>query len=196
MLNKKKTSKNLEESMAQIQDNIKLFKSGKHYAYKGIAIQLRLLLCDKTTKPLLLKIFSAIAFHPLKIEVFRQTLSEKDRSSLIFAMSGTAHISPKGSELSDIFDKRGTPMMLEEWLNQKIILPNISIRDLILSTANKEAAHSDSDYNETLKTSKSINLGAEEMQGHYIIAIGEYVHEVITDVLTQKTKEFEKWKES
>ena len=194
MLNKRKIVRDLEDSLAQIEDGIKLFKEGKHYAYKGVSTQLRLLLCDTTTKPLLLKIFSTVAFHPLKSEVFRQGLPEKDRDSLVFVLNGTASIHPNNSSLSDMFEKRGTPMMLEEWLNQNI-LPKTSIRDLILSTTNKEAVHSDSDYDEILKISKSINLGIDEIQGHYIVGIGDYVREIIKDILTQKGTEFEAWKE-
>lgn len=194
MLNKNKLFKDLEDSFAQIEDNIKLFKQGKRYSYKGVSTQLRLLLCDTTTKPLLLKIFHTVAFHPLKGEVFRQSLPEKDRSSLVFVLHGTASVNPKDSDLSDMFEEHGTPMMLEEWLNQNI-LPKTTIRELILSTTDKESVHSDSDYDETLNISKSISLGTNEIQGLYIVGIGEYIQKTVKDILVQKSSELEIWKQ-
>ncbi len=80
-----------------------------------------------------------------------------------------------GSKIEALFDERRQPIELEEWLDQDLFNQNITIRQLIKPVRHKESAHSDKNYDETLKFTKSIKLANEDIHIKFIVAIGEYV---------------------
>ena len=53
-----------------------------------------------------------------------------------------------------LFAKTTALMSIADWVQQPIFSPQITIRELIRSVADKEAVHSDPDYNETLVKAK------------------------------------------
>jgi hypothetical protein len=99
---------------------------------------------------------------------------------IILQIPGTVEsTNGKYTKLKNIFSRYGDFLPIKEWLEQPFLNRNISLRDFIKSVADKESVHSDREYDNTLKLAKSAHLGSEEMHKQTIIAIGEYILEVI-----------------
>jgi len=76
-------------------------------------------------------------------------------------MPGQLTVSTNGNyqfELS--FAQSETLMSIDDWMQQPVLSPKISVRELIKSVADKEGAHSDPDYNETLVKANWFNTFA------------------------------------
>jgi hypothetical protein len=173
-----------------MEDAIKLFQDGKVSAYKVIATQLRMLLCDKREgkqNALVPRLFQNFRLHPLLVsltreryEKYKRKFGHSSKDDILFHFHGMLQPNSKGgAKITKLFDESREPIELEEWLDQNLLNPEITIRELIRSVADKEAVHSDPDYNETLKSMKSFTLNREEIHIKYIVAIGEYVLKLI-----------------
>ena len=153
--------------------NIALFHQGVKDTYRVVATELRKLLCDK--KALLPRVFQEVKFHKLHLT----GLLEKDPSladHLLVYVPGRLSADNTGkSRFVLTFDSARQQMELGPWLDQPLFAPNLSVRDLIMSVANKEGAHSDPDYNESLLRAKMVEYVKEESHQPCIIAIAEYV---------------------
>jgi hypothetical protein len=74
-------------------------------------------------------------------------------------MPGQLTVSTNGNyqfELS--FAQSETLMSIDDWMQQPVLSPKISVREIIKSVADKERAHSDPDYNETLVKAKLVTF--------------------------------------
>lgn len=171
---KQKDIQDLLASREIISTNIKMFHAGKRELYRVIAGELRKLTCDgKST--LLPRIFPNVMMHPLQ-----GTLSEELRKKTMLYIPAILKFDGKGgSRITSLFDIRAEIIPLEEWLNQSLFNINITIRELIRSVSDKESVHSDKEYNETLKFTKSVKLISEDIHKQHIVAIGEYILELI-----------------
>jgi hypothetical protein len=74
-----------------------------------------------------------------------------------------------------LFARTKEQMTLEAWLNQPLLGPDLSVRELIRSVADKEGAHADPHYNEALAQAKSVKYLADESHLHCIVGIAEYL---------------------
>lgn len=145
-------------------------------------MQLWLLLCDGK-KSLVPRIFQNVNLHPLfgyiteeEDEEYKRKFGHSFKEGLVFQMPAIVTFDGKGgSSIELLFDERRLPIELEEWLDQDLFNQKITIRQLIKSVRNKEAAHSDKDYDDTLAFTKSIKLVNEDIHIKFIVAIGEYV---------------------
>lgn len=166
------------DSVQILRSSIRIFHSGEIAAYRSIALQLRLLLCD-TTNPLLPRVCKQVKFHPL----FSYHGSELD-DDLVFQLPVLVSPSGKtGPETARLFDENRTPIDLEEWLEQPFISSVLTIRKLIKSVADKLAAHSDPKYGKDLELLKSIPLIDNPAHVKGMIVIGEYILEQIEEAL-------------
>ena len=187
-----KAINDLKHSMNILEGNIRLFHEGNISAYRVIAVQLWLLLCDK--KPLVPKVFPDVMLHPLLDYITKEEDEERKRKfghsieeGLVFQMPAVVRFNGKGgSRIEVLFDEHRQPIELEEWLDQDLFNQKITIRQLIKSVRNKEAAHSDNDYDETLKFSKSIKLVNEDIHIKFVVAIGEYVLKILKNVISKR----------
>ena len=178
--------------MNNLEGNIRLFHEGNTSAYRVIAVQLWLLLCDK--KPLVPRVFQDVKLHPLlgyitkeEDEEWKKKLGHSIEEGLVFQMPAMVRFNGKGgSRIEVLFDERRQPIELEEWLDQDLFNQKITIRQLIKSVRNKEAAHSDKNYDETLKFSKSIKLVNEDIHIKFVVAIGEYVLKILKNVISKR----------
>ncbi|TET17376.1 MAG: hypothetical protein E3J75_02750 [Dehalococcoidia bacterium] len=165
-----------------LEGNVRLFHEGNASVYRVIAGQLWLLLCDGKNS-LVSRVFQNVKLHPLlgyitkeEDEEWKRKFGHSIKEGLVFQMPGMVSFNGKGgSRIEVLFDEQRQPMELEEWLDQDLFNQKITIRQLIKSVRHKEAAHSNKDYDETLKFTKSIKLVSEDIHIKFIIAIGEYV---------------------
>jgi len=180
-----KAKNDLNDSINILEDNVRLFHNGRIAAYRVIAVQLRLLLCDRN--PLIPRVLKTVRLYPLlgyitkeENDEWKRKLGHSMKEGLVFQMPAMVHFDGKGgSRIEVLFDEGKQPIELEEWLDQDLFNKDITIRELIKSVANKEGAHSDPDYNETLKFTKSVKLVDEDIHIKFIVAIGEYILKTI-----------------
>jgi hypothetical protein len=91
-------------------------------------------------------------------------------------MPGRISVSSDGKYTFKLtFDKSCTLIDLDIWIRQPILSPTITVWELIKSVADKEGAHSDPEYNETLVRAKLVRYVRDESHIPIIIGIGEYV---------------------
>ncbi len=178
----------LDDAVCILESNIRSFREGNVSVYKVIAVQLRVLLCDKQN-PLLPRVCREVRLHPLW-----GSKTKEQTVGLVFTMP--TMVSPKGKsgpETARLFDESREPIELKEWLDQALFSQRITIRELIDSVRNKEAAHSDRHYNETLKLTRGFSLvGDEKAHIICIVVIGEYILEQIKMALEDNASESSK----
>ncbi len=98
------------------------------------------------------------------------------RNHLVLQMPARVHFDGKdASKIEMLFDERKTPIPLKEWLDQGLFNVNITIRQLIKSVTDKEGVHSDREYDQTLKFTKSVKLVNQDIHIKFIVAVGEYI---------------------
>lgn len=193
-MNKKKALEDLFSSLEQLETSAELFHQGKKSFYRSVAVQLRLLFCDVSgRKGLIKRIFSQSAFHPVK-ESLLQHLSDEAKKSLVFYSPATINFDGKGgAKIVSLFNTRGRPLPLDVWLQQPLLNLGINIEELIRSVADKEGAHSDPDYNATLKFTRKAKVINDSSHSHYIIAIGEYVSSQLRIILNALKSQMREW---
>lgn len=181
-MNIHKAVNDLKDSINILEANIKVFHEGNISVYKVIAVELWLLLCGGKNA-LIPRVFENVKLHPLwgsitkeQDEEYTREFGHSFKEGLVFQMPAMVRFDGKGgSRIEVLFDERRQPIELEEWLDQDLFNQNITIRQLIKSVRHKESAHSDKNYDETLKFTKSIKLVNEDIHIKFIVAIGEYV---------------------
>lgn len=155
------------------------YRTGVAASYRVVATELRKLLCDRN--PLLPRVRPSLRLHKLHwTEVLEACPSLAD--GLEVMMPGRLSISAHGnSHFELLFAKSGNLMAVEEWIQQPFFSPSISVRDLIKSVADKEGAHSDPDFNETLVRAKLVKYDRNESHMSAVVAMGDYLVNWIRD---------------
>lgn len=179
-------SPNISKSEADFRASLRIlakavndYFAGFEDAYRTVAVQLRLLLCDKN--PLLARVRPNLELHKLHwTAVFEEMPSLAE--GVTFLMPGEITVS--GGELSYfelLFAKSGL-MPINKWVEQPFFSPHVTVRELIKSVADKEAVHSDQDFNDTLLEAKIVKYVQVESHIPGIIGIGQYLVRRIADV--------------
>jgi hypothetical protein len=97
-------------------------------------------------------------------------------------MPGRLSVSSDGNSYFELmFGKSTTLIDPIEWLAQPFLSPPITIRELIKSVADKESAHSDPDYNETLLQAKIVKYVEDDSHIPAIVALGDYLVKWLND---------------
>ena len=157
-----------------LENNIRCFHEGNRDLYRVVAVECRKLVCDGKNS-LLLRIFPNIKFHRLK-----GYIPERLKKNLVFQIPSTVHFDGKGGfKVVELFNKNSDLISPDDWLNQELFNKDITIRELIRSVSDKESAHSDKSYNPTLSLSKSVKFIDEDIHKSHIVAIGEYLLQII-----------------
>ena len=172
----------LKHSINILEANIRLFDDGNISSYRVVAVQLRLLLCDGKNS-LIPRVFSSVKLHPIwgsitkeQDEEWKKKFGHSFKDGLVFQMPAMVSFDGKGgSRIQKLFDESREPIGMEEWLDQDLFNERITIRQLIKSVANKESAHSDRDYDDTLRFTKSVKLVDQDIHIKFIVAIGAYI---------------------
>lgn len=166
--------------------NIEMFHAGTRELYRVVASELRKLTCDGRST-LLSRISPNVTLHPLPNPWGQDEHADK----VVFQINSIIHCDGKGgSRIVKMFDDNAPPIPLENWLDQSLLNQNITIKELIRSVADKEGAHSDKRYNDTLLLTKSVKLVSEDSHKQHIIAIGEYVLGLVDHIVQSNPKVF------
>lgn len=173
----------LKASVRILACNIRLFHEGERELYRVIATELRKLLCEGQNS-LLVRLFPGLHLEYLDSLFNNQIYDNLKRDTGIDIKARLIlHLPGKmighHSRVFDLFKHTGDYLPIDKWLEQPFMDTKITLQDFIKSVADKESVHSDKEYNSTLLKAKSAHIGSEEMHKPYIIAIGEYVLEVI-----------------
>ncbi|MFN8414344.1 MAG: hypothetical protein U0Z26_18330 [Anaerolineales bacterium] len=172
-----KSLHDLDASLAVIETNMKAYHSGVKSAYLPVAVELRKLLCDTQRGKdisLIKRLFRDLHLHPL---LGRQENIDEQTTLYI---PGRIQLNGKGGGgLSELFDESAPSLALETWLQQKLFNKTITIREFIRSVADKEAAHSDENYNSSLSITKPVMIPDDTLAAKTILIIGRYVIKVL-----------------
>lgn len=201
-MEQRKALVDLGASLNIMHANIEIFHEGNFHLYRVIASELRKLLCDGHST-LLPRIFPGLTLHPHLGYISRQMEEEHVSNfgssikelmeSMTVMMPAHVHMDGKGgARIVRLFDETATPLDLSEWLAQPLFNKKITIQDLIRSVADKEAAHSDLKYNDTLNFLRAITIADQSPHVKYIVAIGEYMLQRIGPVYAKEIAEFKK----
>jgi hypothetical protein len=165
--------------------NIEMFHKGNRDLYRVIAVELRKLLCDGK-QSLITRLFPLAMLHPL-----RGRLPESLKKGLIFHMPAMVSFDGQGgSRIVELFNLKAQPIPLDEWLEQDLFNAHVTLKELIRSVADREGAHSDKEFNETLQLTHSVKLVDEEIHKQHIVAIGEYILKVVNEAIELNPNEF------
>ena len=156
-----------------------LFNTGTKEVYIVIANELRKLICDKNIKlenpkdnSLLLKIFSSINFSPIK------SIEKMPQNNLVFQSYESMQFNGNGDyKITNLFDTSKPKIPYSNWLKQTMMFSkgSITLEQIIKSVSDKEGAHSDDDYNDTIKQINYFIISGKDTRPYYITAIGEYI---------------------
>ncbi len=156
-----------------------MYNSGLKDAYRVVATELRKLLCDRN--PLLLRVRPDFKLHKLHwTEVLEGCPSLAD--GMEFMMPGQLNVSADGTYHFELmFGKSITLIEPKEWVRQPFLSPSITIWELIKSVADKEGAHSDPDFDETLVRAKMVKYVRDDSHIPAIVALGDYLTNRLRD---------------
>jgi len=186
-----KSRRDLVASRNVIDANVEQFHRGYRDVYRPIATELRKLFCDRSTRPLVPRLFPTARLHPTRLYQ-----PGEDLTHLAYQMPFEMESTENGLVITEIFQRNRTPLPVTQWLDQPLLNASATLREVILSVADKEGAHSDPGYNDTLRLLRGMRLGGgeelrgEELIGPFIVAIGEYVLSVLDMAISSNPKGF------
>lgn len=174
-----KSVQDMRASIGALEDYVALFYRGRlDTAYRAIAVELRKLLCgSKNNDPLFQRLYPTATFHP----IMKSPISSSNSflPSLDYRADTCRGVTWQGIP----FDSGGDRLSITEWLNQPLFNEKITINELIRSVADKEAAHSDPDYNDTLRVTYAF---PSPFKGYahqeYIVYLGEYILYMLKEI--------------
>jgi hypothetical protein len=177
--NMSKSEEDFQASIRVLRGALSMYESGLRDAYRVIATELRKLLCDRN--PLLLRVRPDFKLHKLHwTELLEGCPSLVDGMEIM--MPGRLTMKSDGtSHFELMFAKSITLLDPKEWVRQPFLSPSITIWELIKSVADKEGAHSDPDYNETLVRAKIVKYVRDDSHIPAIVALGEYLANWLRD---------------
>jgi len=160
-------------SLTVLEAAITMYHCGVVDSYRLVATELRKLLCDRNA--LLTRVRPGFQLHKLHWTEMLETRPSL-MNGLNYIMPGRLSVSQDGTSHFELtFAQSGALMDVEHWIEQPLFSADITVRELIKSVADKEGAHSDPDFNETLVHAKLVKYMRDDSHKPTIIAIGEYV---------------------
>jgi hypothetical protein len=143
-----KTATDFLASLTVLEVNLRMFHEGVRDTYRVAATELRKLLCDGGST-LLPRVFTDVRLHK-----FHQTYLLEQSPSLApglqIGLPGRLEVKNGRPRFSLLFARSAEQMPLDAWLKQPMLGPDLSVREFVRSIADKEGAHSDPKYNDTL----------------------------------------------
>jgi len=164
-------------SIRILEANIRLFQDGLLDMYRVVATELRKLLCDgKST--LLPRVFEEVGLHKFHFTHMLE-LHPSLAEGLQILLPGQLVVRDGIPRFRLKFATTMEQMPLEQWLDQPFLGPTLSVREFLRSVANKEGAHYDPKYNETLVRAKMVHYVTDESHLHCVVGIAEYLLEFL-----------------
>lgn len=180
-----KLSNDIEASFSVIAKNVNDYCKGNKHAYRPVAVELRKLLCDKNQGDdisLLKRLFSDFHLKPL-----HGSQGKIDKHTVLY-IPGVIYSNGKGfSKIQELINEDAPSLLIDDWLNQKLIDATTTVRDFIRSVADKEGAHADREYNEILKKTKTVKISTNwALCDQFIIVIGRYIIKALAILMLNK----------
>ena len=174
MLLMTKNDEDFRASKIILRENLRLFAEGTRDVYRVIAVELRKLMCDRP-QPLLMRIFREVNLHKLHLTgLLEQRPSLAD--GLDAYIPGRLPRDANGQAVFTLlFDKSMQQLPLNEWVQQPCFNPVITVQDVIKSIADKEGAHADPAYNDTLEKMRGWKLIEDESHKMVVCGIAKYL---------------------
>ena len=177
-----KARENYERCLEIIDDCSKLVYQGKINHWVNIAVQLYIMLIDRgNSKGPLVELFHpGITLHPILGYQPQKDDSPLTNLDIILGPDSVRYpgkLRRKENRFYPVyvFDQRADPLSREEWLDQPYLSGRVTIRNLLKSVRNKEGAHSDRNYDDTLVKTRSFMIVDIPIDVIGIASIGEYV---------------------
>ena len=178
-------SSNISKSEADFRASLRILSKavndyigGFEDAYRTVAVQLRLLLCDRN--PLLPRVRPDLQLHKLKwTEILEGMPSLAE--GLAIMMPGQLTFSGGGLSYFELLFAKSGLLPVNRWIEQPFFSPHVTVVEIIKSVADKEGAHSDPSFNDTLLEAKVVKYVDVESHIPGIIAIGQYLVRRIAD---------------
>jgi hypothetical protein len=170
----------LEHDLQQIEDNIVLYKRGRDSAYQAVAIQLRNLLL-KGPRGLAARVFPRLTLYQLTpVEDADQPGDSDGRHvQMLRRVTLSLQTSYPGAQARLQLAEDLPKLSVEEWLEQWLISPKLSIRQLIRQVANEEVAHTEDEVGKEIGGTLVWQFGGvgrdRQLYQLLIVAIGGYV---------------------
>ena len=170
-----KNKQDLINSFKLLETHIETYGRGNFLVYQSMAVELRKLLCETNPSPLLDRVIPDFKLHKLKfVKILEDTPSLLE--GLQNVMPGRLEVVNKSIPVFTLlFSREMEEMSANEWVSQIFFKEDITIRELIKSVADKEGAHSDKNYNDTLLHCKGWSFNETESHILGIYAISKYV---------------------
>lgn len=180
-----KSLNDIEASFSVIATNVNDYYKGNKHAYRPVAVELRKLLCDKNQGDdisLLKRLFPDFRLKPL-----HGSQDKIDKHTDLY-ISGVIYSDGKGfSKIQKLINEEAPSLLIDDWLNQKLIDVTTTMRDFIRSVADKEGAHSDREYNEILKKTKTVKISTNwALCDQFVIVIGRYIIKALAILMLNK----------
>jgi hypothetical protein len=175
-----KNKEDLINSFELLNFYLKEFESGKTIMYLPMAVELRKLLCEKNPSPLLERTIPEFKLYKLHFTGIIDK-SPSLLNGLEHSMPGSLSTLENGTLVFNLgFAHSREQMTITDWISQPFFKESVTIYELIKSVADKEAAHADVKYNDTLTYCKSWSYGNIDTHVLGIYGISKFLHSLYT----------------
>lgn len=180
-----KSLNDIEASFSVIATNVNAYYRGNKHTYRPVAVELRKLLCDKNHGvdiSLLKRLFPDFHLRPI-----RGSQDKIDQRTVLYIPS-VIYLDGKGfSKVQEFINENAPSLLIDDWLNQKVADASTTMRDFIRSVADGEGAHSDTEYNEILKKTKTVAITKNwALCDQFIIVIARYIIKALAIAMLNK----------
>ena len=170
-----KNKQDLKNSFILLETHLKTYEEGNFLVYQPMAVELRKLLCERDPSPLISRVIPNFYLHKLHFAGILEN-SPSLLEGLQNIMPGRFEIINKNIPVFTLlFSKEKKQMIIDAWVDQIFFNEKITIRELIKSVADKEGAHADKNYNDTLLYCKNWSFNNSESHILGIYAISKYI---------------------
>jgi len=178
----------LLDDLEEIEHSADAFRKGRHSAYQTCAIQMRNLLL-RGRRGLLLRVLPEATLRALRPPNAEVTRPDRPGEYSVVRFDPRGHLELGGEAPGArlYLDFINEPLSVEQWLNQWILDPKVTIRALIEKTADDEVAHTNNEIDEAIKRANFFRFAGrpQGMQLHAmtIVALAEHVAQRTREML-------------
>jgi hypothetical protein len=174
-----KSEADFQASVGVLERALADYDSGARDAYRVIATELRKLLCDRN--PLLPRVRPGLKLRKLRLTQILEGCPSLAEGVEVM-VPGQLSISSDGTyDFELVFAQPITLMEPTKWARQPFLSPSITVWKLVKSVADKEGAHSDPHYDETLMRAKRVKYVRDGSHIPAIVALGRYLTKRLRD---------------
>ncbi len=175
MITTYKNKQDLINSFKLLEIHLNSYERGNFLLYQPMAVELRKLLCETRPSSLLSRVIPDFHLHKLNFVKILENTPSLLKGLQNFMPGRLEIINQNVAVFTLLFSKDIEQMPVDNWVDQIFFKEGVTIRELIKSVADKEGAHSDKDYNNTLLHCKRWSFNDIESHILGVYAISKYV---------------------